>query len=303
MKNNRNKFERDFALFENNRKQSVRNKLKAKKTQTFGNWKVNDSYHLNNLKISNEKKAKLLSVSQLDDKRLNDLFKARQLRRRYNIYVFPETETTPLPIFTFKELISPMTENKNENKNNETTMRKLNQLLINLKDWGMQRLLPVQMQVIPMILSNHEIQCCAPTGSGKTLAFVIPILILLIKTLTIQSNRNNSTNSNSNCNGNETTKTTTTGLKCLIVAPTVVLCNQIYKEFLKYSKNLGISVSLIDKFEKANTNTNTSTASNIVVSMPKVLKQCVTKNIMSFDELSFLIALHYPCAKAKFFFF
>lgn len=53
-------------------------------------------------------------------------------------------------------------------------------LIDNLKTMGMERLFPVQAEVIPFILRSvvwgGDICVCAPTGSGKTLAYVIPIV-------------------------------------------------------------------------------------------------------------------------------
>jgi ATP-dependent RNA helicase DDX51/DBP6 len=50
----------------------------------------------------------------------------------------------------------------------------------NLKSMGMQKLFPVQAEVIPFILRSvmwgGDVCVCAPTGSGKTLAYVIPII-------------------------------------------------------------------------------------------------------------------------------
>jgi ATP-dependent RNA helicase DDX51/DBP6 len=50
----------------------------------------------------------------------------------------------------------------------------------NLKKMGMEKLFPVQAEVIPFILRGvvwgGDVCVCAPTGSGKTLAYVIPIV-------------------------------------------------------------------------------------------------------------------------------
>ena len=49
-------------------------------------------------------------------------------------------------------------------------------LMENLKSSGYEIPTPVQMQVIPVALSGHDILACAQTGSGKTAAFLIPMI-------------------------------------------------------------------------------------------------------------------------------
>ncbi len=49
----------------------------------------------------------------------------------------------------------------------------------NFYSLGFSQLTPVQMQSMPVMLSNREIMVCAPTGSGKTFAYLFPVLAKL----------------------------------------------------------------------------------------------------------------------------
>jgi ATP-dependent RNA helicase DDX51/DBP6 len=54
------------------------------------------------------------------------------------------------------------------------------QIITNLREMGIDELFPVQMCVIPHIMTANvvggDICVSAPTGSGKTLAYAIPIV-------------------------------------------------------------------------------------------------------------------------------
>jgi ATP-dependent RNA helicase DDX52/ROK1 len=49
----------------------------------------------------------------------------------------------------------------------------------NFLSFGFSQPTPVQMQSMPVMLSNREIMVCAPTGSGKTIAYLFPIVAKL----------------------------------------------------------------------------------------------------------------------------
>jgi ATP-dependent RNA helicase RhlE len=54
---------------------------------------------------------------------------------------------------------------------------KLNRQLLNaIDDLGYIKPTPIQSEVIPLILANHDLLGIAPTGTGKTAAFVLPII-------------------------------------------------------------------------------------------------------------------------------
>ncbi|ETO01662.1 hypothetical protein RFI_35779, partial [Reticulomyxa filosa] len=174
LKIDKQRFRRDFAVFEQ-KKEYLKAKLVGERKGKL--------FCLSNIKttatkvivkatvgtIGPSKRRRLnepkLNLALLEEEQKKALLKARKLRKDYDIFVFPESETTPLPIFSFDDLY----------KHYDISPR----LSKNLQRWGMKAPLPVQMQVIPVMLKGHELQCCAPTGSGKTLAFLIPIVTIL----------------------------------------------------------------------------------------------------------------------------
>lgn len=94
---------------------------------------------------------------------------------------------------------------------------------------GVSHLFPVQEQVIPFILKQHEqpsplwphdVCVSAPTGSGKTLSFVLPIIQILINDI-----------------GNY--------IKALIVLPVQELAIQVAKVFKKYCLKTRLKVALL----------------------------------------------------------
>ncbi|KAL0901675.1 hypothetical protein ABMA27_006874 [Loxostege sticticalis] len=94
---------------------------------------------------------------------------------------------------------------------------------------GITHLFPVQAQVIPFILQEHELpqtlwphDICvsAPTGSGKTLSFVIPIIQVLMKDV-----------------GHH--------IRAMVVLPVQELATQIFKIFKKYCQKTGVKVALL----------------------------------------------------------
>ena len=102
-----------------------------RRSTTFGNWPVEKSFVPINKQANNQTKDKdkqTLSISQLERQTKTDLLNARRLRRRYGIFVFPESETTPLPIFKFEHLSSKLNVNKI--------------ICANLKKWKIKRPLP-----------------------------------------------------------------------------------------------------------------------------------------------------------------
>ena len=277
IKANRDKFGRDFAIFSNKRNKKTRKLLQTKRSDTFGNWPIVKSI-ATTVKANDKPKAKQsLSITELEQQTKQNLLNARKLRRRYDIYVFPESETTPLPIFKFEELSSKLKVNKT--------------VCNNLNKWKIKKPLPVQMQVIPIMIQGHEVQCCAPTGSGKTIAFIIPILTILQRT--IQTDNSSNTDIDTFCDDSDDEQDNDTeidtkmndkysDIKCLIIAPTTVLAHQIYREFVKYSNGLDIGILLLDEDDM----NEPDIAIHIMISTPKPLATLIRDDQIPFNKLS-----------------
>lgn len=86
----------------------------------------------------------------------------KQLRRLHRINVTGTNAPAPLPSFSALSQYDPP-----------------EYLTSNIDDLEFNTPTPIQMQSIPIILSNRDLLACAPTGSGKTLAYLIPLLMQL----------------------------------------------------------------------------------------------------------------------------
>lgn len=281
IKANHDKFGSDFAIFSKRRNKKTRKLLQSKRSDTFGNWRI---IKTDDTTIKPKDKTKTfeqsLSITELEQQTKQNLLNARKLRRRYGIYVFPESETTPLPIFKFQELTSKLNVN-------ETVCK-------NLKKWKIKKPLPVQMQVIPIMIQGHEVQCCAPTGSGKTIAFIIPILTILQRTIQTDTNNNididtfcddsddEDDEDNNNMDTDNDNKSKFSDIKCLIIAPTTVLAHQIYREFVKYSNGLDIGILMLDEDDM----NKQDIPIHILISTPKPLASLIRDGEIPFNKFS-----------------
>lgn len=127
--------------------------------------------------------------------------------------------------------------NKINENINSTTSKTINDLKLlpniieALKNMGIEKLFPVQNEVIPWILNAYskpppfrpqDICVSAPTGSGKTLAFAIPIVQLLSKRIERK-------------------------IRALIVLPVNELALQVYYIFKNLTSKTNLSVCLLSK--------------------------------------------------------
>ena len=144
--------------------------------------------------LTNEQKVKKLDLLQLEYKGLVNkrMEKVIQLRQRFKIKV--DGDDAPELVDSFKKM-------KTAFKLNDGFMQKL-------KENGILKPTPVQMQGIPMLFGKRSSIILAQTGSGKSLAFITPLIHLLK-------------------NGD--------GLKALVISPTRELTLQLYKEFLIFN--------------------------------------------------------------------
>ncbi len=91
--------------------------------------------------------------------------------------------------------------------------------------------MPVQENVIPLVLDGHDLIVSAQTGSGKTAAFLLPLLDLAYRQIDKSFSRNNSFNKFSPL--------------VVILSPTRELAVQIYEEAIKFSQNTHININVV----------------------------------------------------------
>lgn len=84
-----------------------------------------------------------------------------EVRKKHHILV--EGEAVPAPITSFKEMKFPRT------------------ILTSLRQKGITKPTPIQMQGLPAVLSGRDMIGIAFTGSGKTLVFVLPLLMFCLE--------------------------------------------------------------------------------------------------------------------------
>ncbi|KAL0488325.1 hypothetical protein AKO1_008785 [Acrasis kona] len=120
----------------------------------------------------------------------------KELRQKYKIYINKGTEP-PKPFTAFDQL--------------QSEPHNFRDYLINNIPYRDTPPTPVQMQAIPAMLQKRDTLVAAETGSGKTAAYTLPALALL----------------------HEPRKE---GFRCIVIAPTRVLAEQIHRQFMLFSK-------------------------------------------------------------------
>lgn len=93
-------------------------------------------------------------------------------------------------------------------------------LLALVKTAGYTEPTPIQEKTIPLLLAGQDVLGLAPTGTGKTAAFVLPILQRL-------------------------GKISHTGIRCLVIAPTRELAEQIHGVFELFSPACGLRSAVV----------------------------------------------------------
>jgi len=88
-----------------------------------------------------------------------------------------------------------------------------------LADAGYDTPTPIQAQAIPPVLDGRDLLGCAQTGTGKTAAFAVPVLDRLSRPTTAKKARK---------------------IRCLVLAPTRELAEQIAESFQAYGKHAGL---------------------------------------------------------------
>lgn len=96
----------------------------------------------------------------------------------------------------------------------------LKNLLALVETAGYTEPTPIQEKTIPLLLAGHDVLGLAPTGTGKTAAFVLPILQRL-------------------------GKVSPNGIRCLVIAPTRELAEQIHGVFELFAPACGLRSAVV----------------------------------------------------------
>ena len=142
----------------------------------------------------------------------------------------------------------------------------------------------IQQKVIPLLSNNEDVFFTSATGTGKTLAYLLPLLGKLLEKISHGPQT-------AGLKEAQSTQREESGVKFLIIAPTLELCTQINSELefllegtsLKSSLLIG-SVNLDRQIE-----TLKKTRPNIIVGNPNRLLILAKKKIIRFNSLRFLV--------------
>ncbi|MCE4564855.1 DEAD/DEAH box helicase [Maribellus sp. CM-23] len=136
----------------------------------------------------------------------------------------------------------------------------------NLEKQGLRRPTDIQYKAIPPILKGEDVLAIAQTGTGKTAAFVIPVLHKL------QQSKNRQ------------------GVKCLVMAPTHELAEQICSVFTGLAENMNIkTMALIGGVEQDPQISQIQKGVDVVVATPGRLFDLVSQGHLKLQDVEILI--------------
>jgi len=136
----------------------------------------------------------------------------------------------------------------------------------NLEKLGLRRPTDIQYKAIPPILKGEDVLAIAQTGTGKTAAFVIPVLHKL------QQNKNRQ------------------GVKCLVMAPTHELAEQICSVFSGLAENMDIkTIAIIGGVEQDPQINQIQKGVDVVVATPGRLFDLVSQGHLKLQNTDILI--------------
>lgn len=139
----------------------------------------------------------------------------------------------------------------------------------NLQILGFKRPTDIQYRAIYPVLKGDDVFAIAQTGTGKTAAFVIPVLQHLIA---MQHTRAKE------------------GVKCIVMAPTHELAQQINRVFEQIGKGTGIqSVAVIGGVEQDSQVKKLNNGAEIVVATPGRLFDLCHQGYLKLDAVKILV--------------
>ncbi len=136
-------------------------------------------------------------------------------------------------------------------------------ILENIRAKGYEKPSPIQDKTIPLVLEGRDVVGIANTGTGKTAAFSLPMINDLIRNMEH---------------------------RCLIMAPTRELAQQIQEEILAFSKNTGIRTALLIGGASMNIQVRDLKRSpRIIIGTPGRIKDHLQQKTLSLSTISFAV--------------
>jgi ATP-dependent RNA helicase DDX23/PRP28 len=137
---------------------------------------------------------------------------------------------------------------------------------------GYEKPTPIQMQCIPMGLTNRDMIGLSETGSGKTIAYLLPLLVYVSKMPKLNQ---------FNCHD---------GPYSLILAPTRELALQIEEEARKFTEILGIKVvSVIGGVSQDNQSYALRDGCEILIATPGRLMAYLEQRILVLNQCNYVV--------------
>ena len=127
---------------------------------------------------------------------------------------------------------------------------------------------PIQQHAIPLVLQGRDILGCAQTGTGKTAAFAIPTIQILHNEPIVGKKK----------------------LRALVVTPTRELAQQIYENFLAYSRYTNITSCVIfGGVSQKPQETQLQKGVDILIATPGRLNDLLNQNLIKLDDIKIFI--------------
>jgi len=140
------------------------------------------------------------------------------------------------------------------------------QVLAGVESMGYTTPTPIQQQAIPVALEGRDLLGLAQTGTGKTAAFALPILHHLATTPPKR------------------------GIRCLVLAPTRELAEQILQSFRELGKHLGIkSIAIYGGVSKGPQLAGIRRGAQIVVACPGRLLDHMNQKDINLSQVEILV--------------
>jgi len=139
----------------------------------------------------------------------------------------------------------------------------------NLEKLGFKRPTDIQFKSIPSIMAGEDVLAIAQTGTGKTAAFAIPIIDKIHK---FKSSKRSY------------------GIKCIVLAPTRELAQQIGEVFTKLSRHTRVKTfSLVGGVEQDSQIAKLQDGIDILIATPGRMFDLINQDVIHLDGVSTLV--------------